>query len=993
MESGDVIEPAAPSLAVPSRRWCMAALSESESSYSETGQRPGVVTARQSGRWSVGVTGGLGEGLAVAAVTGGRTPRVAYLPSSDTDLRYRGSFGIAIPAGCVRGMASVANAWRYHSCVVPRDQRMVSVVGNATQQTRVAVRTPDGVWSSTTAVGTSGSTPVCWYDRDADELMVWPRPDKSILSSKAGNAAFRQSIPQPLPGLTWASSVVRGAAAWSPSGIIAIYGDGGDLYHLCSFDGGNTWAEVNASTADTPSTFGTLGGVIALDGGGFYVWWSTGVTIAGRYIPTADTPLLGSTGTSTGALDVGGVVQLADGRLLAVSGNTSATSWRTSTDLGRTWEPAPGSSQSRPPLSGGATLAQMHAQYVGASVVSMYAVTGSTGLNRAIMCATLGGWSTVEVAAASNAIYASGMQPGLSSQVAGRGWHCVTLPDSGQGWTAGGSGTGTLGTTGLVLTTTANDKTYTYNDANGAAVIAFGSFSVASGSLTAMRVTKIVSGGGSLRQVQVNCTTTSLTLFDGVAAATLGTVTIDTTAGVDVIIYIAQGGGVCCFARVRGEQAWQTVADGTAAATATGVTTDAYAFGSVGVGSTGVMTYHMAWWSGGDHALASGLGGTSYSALVYGVASGGGVSIPELADTDSRVPWLRQVSGPASVADIVDVACEAERGVLRADPLQWPSRSVGWRSADTSEQIIAFDLGAEIAKSNKRLGLLIVGANFRNAVAEWKADTGGWSTLASLDLAHVSGSATFATDDSLTIAAGYAPQGLCVGGTVVDATGAAEIVTQEACAPGTPMYIVLAPGHSVVGPTVAVCVRDGVAWEESDAVDTPMRYVRIRIPAAQQTVGGYYEAAVMAIVESRPLPGEATWGETVSVVPQVEVSSLPSGDQAQVVTGRARRRLTVGWQDGAAVSEAYAGSTWGADGQAVALRDDLTHTLADYAREAVGAPVLLSRLAPSNDRTRWIDREWVYGWWDGVTSWTYPTGLPGESDETARVDPVSVVEA
>jgi hypothetical protein len=288
--------------------------------------------------------------------------------------------------------------------------------------------------------------------------------------------------------------------------------------------------------------------------------------------------------------------------------------------------------------------------------------------------------------------------------------------------------------------------------------------------------------------------------------------------------------------------------------------------------------------------------------------------IPDMGSGDS-VAWLSMTAGPARVGDSWTIAAKHDYGIEHIDPVQSPSPAQTWRSTDTAEQIIVYDLGADTWVGDS-LALYVANANFRKVFLD--AWTGAaWVNQAELDLADgftglahdlagrsvIVNTATTSTpsrflwDSELRGAWAYLDG-------QAGATSEAHRLTVQSAGSWTNETTV----HPVLTLATATGLADGVLNSAGNtrtlelnhtagfvvihpAATARKRYLRLRIPAGSigkqtPTGEGYYEAGAMLVCRVQPFGVRPGWGYSDELMPSLDVTVDAAG------TRHARQRST-----------------------------------------------------------------------------------------------------
>jgi len=328
----------------------------------------------------------------------------------------------------------------------------------------------------------------------------------------------------------------------------------------------------------------------------------------------------------------------------------------------------------------------------------------------------LGGWTTVTMPTTVTApAYDTAGQITLPAC-----WIPIDVPDASAAWTASGAGTAALGTGGtyLDITTTVNARNYTTVPAGTVAqgVFCRAEVAVITGVTTADAVVIQLraADGVSDYRVTARIGTSSVVFIDGNGATTIGTVTIDVTAGVEILMQL-QGTGFVGYVRARssGEDCdlGTRVTTNTLVAAGAPATGNQLRWGHVNATTSHSQWYRMSW----DRSTGTGL---NLATMAYPADL-------QARHIDARPAQLTAglavgaVGGPG----FYGMNYAAVQGYdYAAANLEIPSPRIGWRAVTPSAgtppiEMLQYPLHptltVESAIGTPLLGLLVLGANVR----------------------------------------------------------------------------------------------------------------------------------------------------------------------------------------------------------------------------------------------------------------------------------------
>lgn len=323
-------------------------------------------------------------------------------------------------------------------------------------------------------------------------------------------------------------------------------------------------------------------------------------------------------------------------------------------------------------------------------------------------------------------------------------WLPIELPGDLASWTATGAASQTLTDGGVTLSAVTGFRKYANTDA-ARGYIARASLTTVSTSLmgaTRVGISLQAGGAGLDTHVEVRITTAALQLYDVNAGAAIGSnVTIDTTAGVDIVVSL-QEGRAALFYRARGVSEDLEYLAGPSGAVQDdgGVGSSEVAFGILSSDSATVKWHEM-------HYAIGGYAGQALETLE-------GMSNPEDLNAVRYSPTGTYVvdgvtvaarSGPAFEGDEHHVALASDYPVSRVFPAVFPSPRRGTRTVDdASESVlaVAYDsksilTGWESAPLSDAMCLAVLGANWRTGYVErYDRGTASWVTVVTIDAAE-----------------------------------------------------------------------------------------------------------------------------------------------------------------------------------------------------------------------------------------------------------------
>ncbi len=613
------------------------------------------------------------------------------------------------------------------------------------------------------------------------------------------------------------------------------------------------------------------------------------------------------------------------------------------------------------------------------------------------LCAAYcGGWSTVGMP-----------EPGTGESWETAGWDTTYVPidtptdTSATIWTrtTAGAPTQSLTDNGLRSQTAALETQYwsavpvtTGYEDDG--VIAEWQLTMTSG--TVRHQLQISDGTANDYRVRVIATTTTLELYDVNAAASIATLTIDTTKGVVIRVHLQKGAGgwagnngsVRAWARIDGpytggvinygprqDREWSLIGS-SGTLTRGPLTANEILFGTVTTAADARWRWCV--FSGGAETGGNdtSTGGTSRGHIVP--AAGSAVHL---------VDGLRVhgVDGPTVAGDLYTTAVQHDYPVSAINPSTSPSPRRKWRStADTQQDIklAGLDLGC---RAGDVWAVYVAGCNWASATLY--RDFTGANKLLDLNLAHDLVNLGFSrsrdlVSPALSIGGGavpfYLPEGalkdcyLDFGSNRVRKIAANTSGQWQSKAAGNYASVrVRLDSYDAGDPGSGTCTlrmsRGVFLIDNMVSTDELM----LRIPA-QDTAENYFTLGTLVIGRVRWFGRQYSRGRSLGFVPAYELSETRSGARQVRALGPTRRTVEIAWDDGIDTSQMHNLPTepdyWtfgysGAD--ALTAPTDTASTLAGIIGTTQGAtlPVVLlpavkqQASAPGTNGVRLIDPE------------------------------------
>lgn len=691
--------------------------------------------------------------------------------------------------------------------------------------------------------------------------------------------------------------------------------------------------------------------IVALNGGGFLVLYvKDGPSIfssQSRTIPDAYSPMSAATETAGSADDVEEEGMCAwkseDGTIYAAwtisSAEAAASIMRVerSIDDGATWawlddDADPSSAYPKPrAFWAGETstvLEEMSAcEVMGRTVMLHTQVVAGTPAHEdyALGCLYLGGHTTITMPAIAKFSLDTKQHGLLNTYVS-----LDTPGNIGHYTTTSSGGTESLDSTGLNTTASSGStqyytKTGISTDLTDCLVVVAHLTSVAGGtnadSVRRRTVTLRAADGAEEYLVDINIQNANFEVWDRKAGTQVGsTQTVASTAGLWILAAI-RGGVFRCWYHTGASTSDHDWTDGP---TSAGLTD----------GGVGAANYAVEWGTPSNPAGVSQQ--TDWHMVAYGLHEGiAGLSAAQ--DTDSLFPRpfsanylgvddgvrFRAVDGPAATTEEWNIPIAYAYPIRAVDPMLYPSPRYVWRSTDTTQNQIIWEVDSvSTTYLESEMGAIYLGGiNFATAtLAGWDGAT--WKTLATID-AKLEGTSV-----------GYTRQGAVVfsdlgtehttsflgideakGGTFkLDGTYFRKIGRhtegvwhKDGLYPR--LYLEGITGAEPASGTGEIWMPSVcVVWNDTAGGTNVGDISKYRLTIdAQTTVDGYFEIGTIMIGRFLPVK-QYSEGRSLSVDENVSMSELSDGTRYTRVQGPPRRSATFAWREGVDESKLYDGA-------------------------------------------------------------------------------------
>ena len=592
-------------------------------------------------------------------------------------------------------------------------------------------------------------------------------------------------------------------------------------------------------------------------------------------------------------------------------------------------------------------------------------------------------------------------------------------------WTASGAGSDLLANAKLEVTTNGDTRFFARDLTSGneqerlffelAVEVLDGDGSTAKTEVGARL--RIADAASFEYEVSINASATGWALFDEVAAAQVGAVvTTDITTRLHIRIAMEKGAIKSWYATSRHYREFTEGPGGVISDAGATANNSKIAFGNLvspaaSTTSKWGMVGYCFWperWTPVSNQYA------------------GGWNTPQDLHPKSYSTQPSQIVDKTRIAAVAGPTRYDERWVVKTDydypirqllPSVSPSPRSTWRSKNTTENIIAWDIGGGLTETrleNSTVGIVLLGINFRTAELEsW--DGALWQTVASIDAAVGLTSLRFErrgdavmpeTGGAAHKAARYLMMDDLDGGTFVDLTNTKHRkISRNTEGAWT--------DEAAKHPTAYL---DGIDGTEAGAGDCEFwapscatiahnftekhRYYRLRIPA-QTTADGYFEIGQVVIGAFAIFGTQYSRGRQIVSRNNTELISLPDGQTRARKRGPQAREIEFAWTDGLDASQInrddpvpdYVARNVG--GGAIASVKDSLYLMDSLIARQGGAllPVVYFARIPadSNEEQTNNPRHFVYG---RITGSATRSNILGDEERTDldRLNTITIAE-
>lgn len=495
-------------------------------------------------------------------------------------------------------------------------------------------------------------------------------------------------------------------------------------------------------------------------------------------------------------------------------------------------------------------------------------------------------------------------------------WYGTVAPDL-AGWTATGPGTGTLGSTGLVITTAIQRRTYqqtiTGSVSSGLGFRVALSVSTGGTASEAVRVSAICADGSTDVEVVIRVGTAGIDVYDGISTTLIGTIALDCTLVVEIV-------GFCCpptsgssriYARQKNStspQTWQTVGAQLTDGGATARSTNVFSFGH-SILTTATSTWTEAHVSGGNYV------GAPYESGTGGQSELLGRPLPTTPVYLDDGVYVRGIWGPGFTDDYFEILPAYDYSLSRLDPIESPSPRQTWRSqTDLDDVDLAYTLQSQSASDapglrGPLLGVVVMGANWSVGKIEGRNSAGTWSDVADFNASEGLSQLYYACEGSTVkpnSSSGNNPffkTNELAGSRIYLGAGCVRKIRSNTAGRwstggGQQAVIVLdeVDGSEPATGTSASIVPLNFAIVVATAATQGYRGLRLYIEGGQDTYEGYFEIGVLAFGHVEVFADEYSWDRSVETQTSTERAVARDGTDRVRVMAPPFRVVRVAWQ-------------------------------------------------------------------------------------------------
>lgn len=604
--------------------------------------------------------------------------------------------------------------------------------------------------------------------------------------------------------------------------------------------------------------------------------------------------------------------------------------------------------------------------------------------------------------------------------ISGGSWLPIAVPGD-VNWTVGGTGSDAL-TSGKLELVTSGAQRFFYRNMSGdddidrifaefALEIDDGDGDTATNQIGALL---LLGNGANKWEVVINASSAGWALYDVAGAQIGGTVTTDITKQTHIRVAMEQG-QIKTWWAPRSNVTYRNWTEGPGGAVSPTASADAsrVQWGHSHLGSNtsrwGMVGYCFwpKFWSPTSHQYASSwstpddLHPRSYS------------TEPSQIVDKTRVA---AVAGPTRYGERWRVQTDYDYPTRALFPTNAPSPRAAWRSTDTTEQILAWDI-SELTSArieNTSLACVLLGINFKTAVLE-KNVGGVWSTVCTINAAEGFESLRFEREGGVVFpesfgsahkAGRYVMYDELPGGTFYDATNTKYRKITENTEGAWTNEPAKQPFVTIAGADDTEAISgDCEIWAPNAAgiahsYTSNARFYRLRIPA-QTTADGYFEIGQMAVGPLAVFGSQYGRGRQIVARNNTEQINLPNGEVRARKRGPQAREVEFAWTTGVDATQINQADpvpdyvAAGAGQMPMASLKDTLYLMDGVIRRQGGAgkPVVyFARIAAdsTDDQTN-NPREFVYG---RITGNATRSNILGDEEKTDldRLNTITIQE-
>lgn len=764
-----------------------------------------------------------------------------------------------------------------------------------------------------------------------------------VYSSDDDGDSWQEYAPHAARNTTFSLNSVRICWIEDRNGVLLLLvkDNTTNLYQFASADGGATFQQVG-----TTGSFGGTGLTLALAANGnIVICYTEDADISVRVITDAYDLVWQSdliTALEGTTIQTVAVACDADGVLYATGGTQGADHFVymvRSLDHGATWSDYDNEVTQLGGGSAGDAGDSTRPSAMAASggellmlFTSIHNATTPTS-DGSLLCFVLGGWSSVEQADA-NGRRTNRTSWATNGSTAGS---AIFLPDAifttYSAWVATGTAeTISSGEHRFNPSAASSYVTLTMPGHTATPSVFFEARTISGGSLAASDciLDHLRRDGVNQYRVILRFDGTGFRVRDAIAGTDLGTVAVDITSQrVQILLLYGEVDVVTVLWKRYSDSVWTVGAQATLGSSGTALSTDVYQIGCfnpvtadfrVGLFAFTGLSFARGLVSDATGDITRMRWGKSLTAAPYPVR--------DQADADGRMLHLSGSGGVAKFHDTWDLPASYDYGIREVHVDESPKPTRAWRSTDTTEQTLTWDLGDNSRLGHSwAIGLCLVRPNFRRAILEVSTSAAP-STFTQIGEynSRVVESSTFTRSGNLLQPGSAATPGIRYFGAdelqrgfvTLDPSGTPVNRKVRKNEGGgwltggmrTALELTGVDGTEPTSGTLHVHAAGGVLVIHQSA-PTAYRRVRLRIPA-QECPDDYFELGGIVLGSIWVIGRQWSRGWSWRYVPIIREEEDDAG--TIYVEPRAeeedtyRRELTVAWQDGYSTGALRAGS-------------------------------------------------------------------------------------